>query len=64
MAVTSSSLATERSRTSRPTGTIIAPPRPCSSRAATSSGNELLSPHRIEPPRNTTIAARNTVRAP
>ena len=30
MAVTISALATERSRTSRPTGTIMAPPRPCS----------------------------------
>ena len=37
IAVTMSALATERSRTSRPTGAIIAPPRPWSRRAATSS---------------------------
>ncbi len=34
-ACTMSALATLRSRTSRPTGTIIAPPIPCRNRAAT-----------------------------
>ena len=59
-----SALVTERSSTSRPTGTIIAPPSPCSMRAATSCHREPLSPHRIEPGRNTTMAPRNTCLAP
>ena len=38
MARTSSDLAVVRSTTSRPTGTIIAPPTPCRTRVATSVG--------------------------
>ena len=52
------------SRISRPTGTIIAPPMPCTMRAATSIHSELEKPQPIEPIVNTTIAAVNTRRAP
>ena len=38
MALTSSDLAVVRSTTSRPTGTIIAPPTPCSTRVPVSIG--------------------------
>ena len=64
MAPTMSALVTERRRTRRPTGTIMAPPKPCSMRAATSCHRELLSPHRIEPVRKTTMAPRKTFFAP
>ena len=64
MAATSSDFAAVRSSSSRPTGTIIAPPSPCSTRAATSSTSPLDRPHRIEPTVNTTIAHWNTVRVP
>ncbi len=50
--------------TKRPTGTIIAPPMPWKMRAATNSGSELDRPQQIEPPMNTKMAARNTVRPP
>ena len=53
-----------RSSTSRPTGTIIAPPIPCTIRATTSIGSEFDSPQAIEPSVNTTIAPLNTWRAP
>ena len=52
--------ATERSRISRPTGTIIAPPRPCKTRNSTSSGSEVAAPHSAEPSENNTIARQNT----
>ncbi len=64
IAATSSDFATERSSTSRPTGTIIAPPTPCRMRAATRKARSSARPHRIEPTVNTAIAARNTVRVP
>ena len=64
IAVTSSDLATVFSTIKRPTGTIIAPPKPCAIRAATSCGSDCDTPHRIEPIVKITIAARNTVRAP
>ena len=64
MAETSSDLDAVRNRTRRPTGDIIAPPTPCSMRAATSSGRFCDRPHRIEPRVNRPIAARNTVRLP
>ncbi len=54
----------ERSSTSRPTGTIIAPPRPWKTRAAISVGRPVEAPQRIEPSVKTTIAEQNTVRAP
>ena len=53
-----------RSSTSRPTGTIIAPPRPWNTRAAISVGSDVEAPQRIEPSVKTTIAEQNTVRAP
>ena len=53
-----------RSSTRRPTGTIIAPPIPCRTRAATRNARLSARPHRTEPMVNTAIAARNTVRAP
>ena len=64
IAATSSDLATERSSTSRPTGTIIAPPIPCTMRAATSSHKVSDRPHSTDPTVNTAMAARNTVRVP
>ncbi len=64
MAVISSLLLTLRISTSRPTGTIIAPPAPCSSRAPTRKARPGAAAHRIEPAVNSTIAARNTVRLP
>ena len=54
----------ERNSTSRPTGTIIAPPRPWNTRAAMRVASEDEAPHRIEPSVKTTIALQNTVRAP
>ena len=53
-----------RTSTRRPTGVIIAPPQPWTMRAATNCGSVLDRPHRIEPSMKTTMAARNTVRAP
>ena len=64
IAVTSSDRSTDRRITSRPTGTIIAPPIPCSTRAPTNCGKLSERPHRIEPTVNSAIAARNTVRVP
>ncbi len=64
IAAISSCLGAVRSSTSRPTGTIIAPPRPCSTRAATRKPRLSARPHRIEPTVNTAMAARNTVRVP
>jgi len=57
-------LGTERNSTSRPTGTIIAPPSPWNTRAAMRVGSDVEAPQRIEPRVNTTIALQNTVRAP
>ena len=54
----------ERSRTRRPTGTIIAPPRPWNTRAAMRVESEVEAPQRIEPRVKTTIAVQKTVRAP
>ena len=59
-----SAFGTVRSRTSRPTGTIIAPPMPWMTRAPTNSHSVLDKPHRIEPSVKTTMAERNIVRAP
>ena len=64
IAATSSCLATVRSSTSRPTGTIIAPPMPCRTREATRKARLSARPHSTEPMVKTAIAARNTVRAP
>ena len=51
-------------RTSRPTGTIIAPPIPCTKRAPTSIGSDADCAQASEPSRNTPIAAQNRLREP
>lgn len=48
----------------RPTGTIIAPPTPCSSRAAVNDITPSDSPHSTDAPVKTTIALAKTVREP
>ncbi len=48
----------------RPTGTIIAPPTPCTKRASTSVVSEVEAAHSSEPAMKMMMAARNTVRAP
>ena len=53
-----------RSTASRPTGMSMAPPAPCSTRAATSCASELLAAHAAEPPMNSRVAAPNTRRVP
>ncbi len=60
----SSDFGVVRRRTRRPTGVIIAPPAPWTIRAITNSGSDVASEHMIEPSMKTTIAARNTSRAP
>ena len=64
MAATIAAGCTLRSRISRPTGTISAPPNPCRMRKATSDGSDQASPHRAEPSEKKAIAAQNTRRAP
>ena len=64
IAATSSAFGIERSTTSRPTGTIIAPPMPWTMRASTSCGSDSTVEQPIEPSVNTTIAEVNTMRAP
>ena len=63
-ALTRSRRSTVRRSRRRPTGTIIAPPVPWRTRAATKPASELEKPHRIDPAVKTTMAARNTVRVP
>ncbi len=63
-ACTSSALDTLRNSTSRPTGTIIAPPQPCRNRAATRASSDCEAALATEPSRNTPIAVMNTGRAP
>ncbi|MET3249090.1 hypothetical protein ABIE53_005900 [Burkholderia sp. OAS925] len=53
-----------RTTMSRPTGTIIAPPMPCSRRAAVNSATFCDSPHSTDATVNTPIALKNTVREP
>ena len=55
---------TVRSSRSRPTGSIIAPPRPCTMRARTRNQSEGAKPHSTEPSVKMTMAARNTARLP
>jgi len=57
-------LGVERNSTSRPTGTIIAPPSPWKRRAAINVGSDDEAPHNSEPSVKTTIAQQNTVRPP
>ena len=61
---TSCALGMLRRMTSRPTGTIIAPPMPCRKRAATSAPSESDVAQPIEPSRNTPIATMKVGRAP
>ncbi len=60
----SSDFGTVRRITSRPTGTIIAPPMPWMMRNRTKSGSPCAKPQAAEPSVNTTMAARKTLRAP
>lgn len=60
MAETSSDFGTLRSRMMRPTGTIMAPPTPWISRAATSRGRLVDCEHRMEPRVKSPIAALKT----
>ena len=53
-----------RTRTSRATGVIIAPPMPCRKRERTKVRSESEIAQQTEPTRKTTIAARNTFRDP
>ena len=64
IARTRSAFALNRSTASRPTGTIIAPPTPCSTRIATSIPNEVLNAHPSDATVNTTTAVRKTGRMP
>ena len=64
IAPTSSCLGTSRRITSRATGSIKAPPTPCSARAATSSGSVLDRLHRTDARQNRPIASVNTRLAP
>ena len=64
IALTSALLSIERSSTSRPTGVIIAPPKPCTMRAITKSVTEEDSAQPIEPTMKTAMAIENTMRAP
>jgi len=49
---------------SRPTGVIMAPPKPWTMRLKTSAGSVSDRPHKIEPRVKNTMAAQNTWRAP
>jgi hypothetical protein len=64
MARTRSLLAVVRSTTSRPTGTIIAPPMPCRPRVATSIGRFTANAQPIEASVKIAIAVPKTRRAP
>src|SRR5579871_4447763 len=64
IACTSSDLGMVRSNTSRPTGTIKAPPIPWTMRAPTRAGSDVAMPQPIEPSVNTMMARLNTRRAP
>jgi hypothetical protein len=55
---------TLRSKMSRPTGSIMAPPSPCSTRKTTSCGSVCAAPHRVEPSENKATATQNTRLAP
>ena len=61
---TNSAFDTTRNITNRPTGDIIAPPTPCSMRAATNAHREGACAHRIEPSVNSPMAARKVVFEP
>ena len=64
MAETSLSRGEAPTTISRPTGVIMEPPAPCTSRAATSSPRVWDRPHSTEPVRNSAMAVMNTRRGP
>ena len=64
MAESMSFFATPRSSSNRPTGTIMAPPSPCSTRKATSSPSPCARPHSSDEQTKTTIASMKTRFAP
>ena len=64
MARSSSDLAKVRTRVSRPTGTIMAPPQPWRMRQATSRWMSLDMPQRNDPRVKMPMAAANTCRVP
>ena len=64
MALTSSRRGKLRSRISRPTGVIMAPPNPWTARVATSTGKLRAAPQATEPRVKTARAATKTRRAP
>src|SRR5260370_41173759 len=64
IALTSALLSIERSSTSRPTGVIIAPPKPCTMRAITKSVTEEDSAQPIEPTIKSPRRIENTSREP
>ncbi|MDT4842412.1 hypothetical protein D3C72_1335180 [compost metagenome] len=55
---------TVRSSARRPTGSSSAPPRPCTTRAATSCPSPCESAHSTEPAANSTMAQKKTRRVP
>ena len=64
MARINSDLANVRTRVSRPTGTIMAPPQPCRMRQATSKWMLLDMPQRNDPSVKRPMAEANTRRVP
>ncbi len=60
MARTSCDFGKVRTKVSRPTGTIMAPPMPCRTRQATSMWISPDSPHRKEPSVKTAMADKKT----
>ncbi len=64
IAETSSLRGKLRSRISRPTGVIIAPPKPWITRVANSIGRFVASPHSADPAVKIAIAEQNTMRVP
>ena len=64
IARTRSDLSEYRNTASRPTGTIMAPPTPCSTRIATSIGRDALAAQPTDATVNITMAVRNTRRMP
>ena len=64
IAETSSERGKLRSRISRPTGVIIAPPKPWITRVANSIGRFVAKPHSADPVVKIAIAVQKTTRAP
>ena len=61
---TSFSLGKSRRTTNLPTGTIMAPPKPCRIRDRVNSNKVVLKPHSTDAKVKMAIAAINIVRAP